>query len=136
MANINVLSNLQMKSSVMNMHNYTDINSVEKEVGNLAWIDGVPSIYTTIEGSDPFWFPLGVKRTIYKHVQIESSVKWVVNHNLSTQDLIYGVYDDANNLIEAQINFVSVDQIELLFTEAVSGKAILFGNSELWAASV
>lgn len=130
-----VLSNLEMTNAGIIMHNYQNINDVPETERLFAMIDGIPHLYTSIDGSDLFWFPLGIKRTIFKHVQIEPSVTWVVNHNLSTQDLIVGIYDDSNNLIEAQINIINDSQIELLFTEAIAGRAIIFGNSELWAAS-
>ena len=136
MAELKVLTNLKMKTSDINLHMYDEVPE-NPSLGNISLIEGVTHIYTSIAGGDPFWMPLGIKRTIAQHVQVDAATEWTVNHNLGTVDMIIGVYDDDSQLMHpSSMEFVNNDQVKLNFTEAVAGKAIIFGNSELWAATV
>ena len=125
---VKILANMQFEKSHMNLHMFNEVPS-NPEIGRFYVINGVPSFYTT-DGGEPFWLPLGLKRSFYKHAQTDASTLWTVEHNLATYDLIIMAYDLANNVLyPAQYNFITPDKVELQFNVPVTGKVIVAGES-------
>ena len=60
----------------------------------------------------------------YIHNQMESSAKWIVNHNLGKFPSVT-VKDSAESLVVGEIDYVDNNSIILTFTAEFSGKAYL-----------
>jgi len=74
--------------------------------------------------------------TSFKFEQGTESTEWNIAHNLNTQDLFVIVYDsDGNKQIESEIQFQNDNEIKLIFSESISGKALLFGASVISSPS-
>jgi len=72
----------------------------------------------------------------YKFEQDTENIEWTITHNLNTQDLFVIVYDsDGNKQVESEIQFQSDNEIKLIFSEPISGKALLFGASVISSPS-
>lgn len=62
----------------------------------------------------------------YLHHQTSASTTWTINHNLDQKLCIVTITDDSDNLIEPlNVQFVSVNQLVITFSTAVSGWALI-----------
>ena len=128
-----VLSNLEFKNSTYILNKFNDfpenpsegmtifkenglyIYSINISSGNLEWLNILD--FTRVNSS-------------FKFEQTTENIEWNITHNLNTQDLFVIVYDsDGNKQIESEIQFQSDNEIKLIFSEPISGKALLFGAS-------
>ena len=58
----------------------------------------------------------------YRHSQTEPKKIWIVNHKLRTNDLLFHIRDDQNNIIHPDdMEFVTENIIALYFKEAKTG---------------
>ena len=60
----------------------------------------------------------------YTHTQNAVSSTWTINHNLGFYPNVV-TQDSAGTTIEGSVHFVSVDQLTITFSVALSGKAYL-----------
>ena len=60
----------------------------------------------------------------YTHTQLNASNYWVINHNLNKLPSVT-VVDDGNNVIFADVQYITENTITITFTGATSGKAYL-----------
>ena len=128
-----VLSNLEFKNSTYILNKFNDfpenpvegmtifkenglyIYSINISSGNLEWLNILD--FTRVNSS-------------FKFEQTTENIEWNITHNLNTQDLFVIVYDsDGNKQIESEIQFQSDNEIKLIFSEPISGKALVFGAS-------
>ena len=124
---INLLANLNVNSkSAVVIGNSTEY-PVNPDIGQLTFTDKILSIYSDINGT-PAWFPLfEANKSAYVHTQPTASLNWTVTHNLSSDNLIYFVYDSADTVIfSSSIGFNTDNTFELEFSEATAGKCIVF----------
>lgn len=99
-------------------------------------INGILWLYSTVNGVLT-WLPLNNKKNAYTHTQGAASNEWIVNHGMGTQDFLIGVYDANNQPMSASgITTVTNDGFHLTFTEAVTGRAVIFFNTESFAPTV
>jgi len=101
--------------------------------GQYVVVNGVPYIYSSIDGEEPVWIPMGVKRLNAVVTIDEPQLEWIVNHNLATFDLMASVYDVNNKLMDAPFTIISANIIKYTFTNPVKVKAVVFGASQKYA---
>lgn len=64
------------------------------------------------------------KRDNYVHNQAVSASTWVINHNMGKNPSV-SIVDTANDEVEGDVKYNSINQITITFTAAFSGKAFL-----------
>lgn len=101
--------------------------------GQYAVVSGVPYIFSSIDGDEPVWVPMGIKRLNSVVTIAEPQLEWLVEHNLATFDLVASVYDVNNKLMDAPFTIISANVIKYTFTNPVKGKAVVFGASQKYA---
>lgn len=131
MADINVFSDLNMKSAAFRLHSYAGFPTNPKP-GELSVVDGALFCYTQLEGSLQ-WLPLTNKREFHTHKQETPSQTWIVEHNLGTTDFIYAVYDLNNMLQFATAIPLTLDSIQVELTQPMTGKCVVIGASNKFA---
>lgn len=99
--------------------------------GQFILVDGILYIYASLGGVET-WFPLTNKKSSHVHFQAIASQVWNVSHNYGTTDLIYFIYDQSGNLMQANANFVDDNHFELTLGTAMKGKVVVFAHSDLW----
>ena len=134
-----ILSNLEFKNSTYILNKFEDFPENPSE-GTVIFKENGLYIYSLsqISGQLEWLNILDFTRinTSYKFEQSTENIEWVINHNLNTQDLFVIVYDsDGNKQVESEIQFQSDNEIKLIFSEAISGKALLFGASVISSPS-
>jgi hypothetical protein len=60
----------------------------------------------------------------YRHIQAIPSSNWVINHNLSKYPSVT-IQDSANDSVEGDLVYNTVNQLTLIFSAAFSGVAYL-----------
>jgi len=128
-----VLSNLEFKNSTYILNKFEDFPENTSE-GTVIFKENGLYIYSTnITSGNLEWLNIldfTRTNTSYKFEQSSESTEWTITHNLNTQDLFVIVYDsDGNKQVESEIQFQSDNEIKLIFSESISGKALLFGAS-------
>jgi len=131
MADINVFSDLNMKSSAFRLHSYAGFPT-NPTPGELTVADGALFCYTELEGQLQ-WLPLTNKREFHTHKQETASSTWLVEHNLGTTDFIFAVYDVNNMLQLANATPITVDSIQVELTHEMIGKCVVIGASNKFA---
>jgi len=101
--------------------------------GQFAIVSGVPYTFTSIDGDEPVWVPMGIKRLNSVVTITEPQLEWIIEHNLATFDLVASVYDVNNKLMDAPFTIISANVIKYTFTNPVKGKAVVFGASQKYA---
>ena len=134
-----VLSNLEFKNSTYILNKFNDFPENPSE-GTVIFKENGLYIYSLsqISGQLEWLNILDFTRvnTSYKFEQTSENIEWVINHNLNTQDLFVIVYDsNGNKQVESEIQFQSDNEIKLIFSEPISGKALLFGASVISSPS-
>jgi len=134
-----VLSNLEFKNSTYILNKFSDFPENPVEGMTIFKENGLYIYSTNITSGQLEWLNiLDFTRvnSSYKFEQSTENIEWVINHNLNTQDLFVIVYDsDGNKQVESEIQFQSDNEIKLIFSEPISGKALLFGASVLASPS-
>ena len=82
------------------------------------------------------WVPLGAKQAAYVHTQGATSSTWSITHNLNTTNFAYFAYDTNHNLLIANVTVIDENEIEIDFTEAVAGTAVVFGAQSVFATTM
>ena len=125
---VNLLSKLNIKEKSGIIFQNTDTYPENPEIGQLAFVNKLLSIYSEDLDGSPSWHPLVNANVItYTHTQGLESLSWVINHNLNTSDLIYFVYDETDSVVyPSTVEFISNNVINLTFTESIKGKCIIF----------
>lgn len=131
MANINVYSDLTMKSAAFKLHQFAGFPT-NPSLGELTVVDGALFVYTELEGTQQ-WLPLTNKREFHTHQQETASSTWIVEHNLGTTDFIYAVYDQNNMLQMATATPITLDSIQVELTTEMVGKCVVIGASNKFA---
>lgn len=103
------------------------------KLGTDTMVDGVLYYFTSIDGGEPVWVPVGNKRSNTVVEFATSALEWVAEHNLGTYDIIATCYDSNNKAFEASHFIISADIIKFVFTTPISGKAVIFGASQKYA---
>ena len=131
---IKVLSDIKLTKDTI-IINDTSRNEfpANPELGTECLVNGMKYVYTSINNDEPIWFPFGAKRSHSTVIQPNFVKTWVIDHNLSTMDIIVSVYDESNRVIDAPYTILSADTIEIELTVPTSGKAVIFGASEKYA---
>lgn len=101
--------------------------------GRSCVVNGVLYFFTSIDGEEPVWVPLGTKRLNAVVNVDEPQLEWIIEHNLATFDLVASVYDVNNKLLDAPFTIISANIIKYTFTNPVKGKAVVFGASQKYA---
>lgn len=101
--------------------------------GLQAVVNGVLYFYSSIDGEEPVWVPLGVKRLNAVVTVDQPQLEWIVQHDLATFDIMASVYDVNNKLMDAPFTIISANIIKFTFTNPVKGKAVVFGASQKYA---
>jgi len=128
-----VLSDLVMQSSAIVLNDDQDFPATPR-IGQFCFTDGVLYIYATLKGIST-WYPLTNKSLYYVHAQGIASLSWSVAHNLESQDLIMMVYDEYNVVqLATEFEFVDANNINILFTEATKGRAVIFAATDEYGA--
>ena len=126
-----ILTNLEIQEAaklIMTNEQFGDF-PVAAQNGEFLFKDGILWMYATIEGQDA-WYPLTNEKLSYVHDQLTPSSTWNVQHDLGTQDLIYLVYDEANNVQITDIDFIDDDNINVMLAEDLAGRCVIFGAGD------
>lgn len=131
---IKILSNIEFAkdSFILNDASRNEFPT-EPKLGTECLVKGMKYIYTSIDNDEPVWLPLGIQRTHNITIQKQEQLEWVVDHGLSTMDIIVGIYDNTNKVIEADYTILSVDTILVKFSQPTSGRVVVFGSTEKYA---
>lgn len=125
-----IFSNVLLKQSKLVLHHDNSNFPENPTLGEFAIVNGALNIFTNVSGVSA-WRPLTRVNQHYKHVQTIPSSTWTINHNLATEDLIVGVYDENDEMqMFSGITFTDTDNITITFTEGIAGKALIFAMSE------
>lgn len=127
-SNVEFAENSSMKFDVSR----TDFPS-NPTPGDSVVVNGVLYFFTSIDGEEPVWVPLGTKRLNAVVYVEEPQLEWIIEHNLATFDLVASVYDVNNKLLDAPFTIISANIIKYTFTNPVKGKAVVFGASQKYA---
>ena len=103
------------------------------KLGTDTMVDGVLYYYSSTDGAEPIWVPVGTKRLNNTITIPEPQLEWIVTHSLGTFDIMAAVYDSNNKLVQAPYTIISADVIKYTFTNPMSGKAVVFGASQKYA---
>jgi hypothetical protein len=127
---------------------YTDIEHVKNKIilnnevtdyppnpvnGQIAFVDGVLYIYSTIDGTET-WYPLTTKAEYHVHQQVTAASTWNIQHNLKTKNIAYFVYDGDDVYQISDITFIDDNNATINLTEETDGRAILFAASNAYSA--
>ena len=97
--------------------------------GQMELINGVLWVYSTVSGVST-WFPLNNKKNSIVFTQGVASTTWTIAHGLGTSDVIFMAYGADGSLLFANREVIDVNTIQLDFTEAVTGRVVLFADAE------
>lgn len=128
------LADLDLRGSLVFGKNHTTFPESPRK-GEAVLKDGALWTYTTIGGYET-WYPLTNKKNTYIHQQAVPSTTWTVNHGLATENVMLAVYDSTNTLTYSGLTIVSADQLVLEFAEAVSGRVVIFADSDVFVPRV
>lgn len=70
--------------------------------------------------------PAYKRKNYFVQTQGQASISWTINHNLETSDFVFFVYDENNNLIQPDYEYVNDNAFKLNFTVARKGKVVIF----------
>ena len=134
-----VLSNLEFKNSTYILNKFEDFPENPVEGMTIFKENGLYIYSTNITSGNLEWLNiLDFTRvnSSFKFEQSNENIEWNITHNLNTQDLFVIVYDsEGNKQVESEIQFQSDNEIKLIFSEPISGKALLFGASVISSPS-
>jgi len=131
---MNVYSDLSLRGNLQFGKELTDF-PLDPTPGQLELIDGVLWLYTTVQGVST-WYPLNNKKNSYVHTQGVAAAEWTINHGLGTSDVLYMAYGPTGSLVIANRQVVDENTIKLLFTEAVTGRAVIFAEAEAFVPAI
>lgn len=60
----------------------------------------------------------------YTHIQSISLSTWNITHTLDKYTSVT-IYDENDNIIEGEIKYISNNQLQILFNNSLTGKAVL-----------
>ena len=127
----NLLSNLNIKQNSALVFENRDSYPENPTVGQLAFINKLLVIYSDAKNPGfPTWCPVvNTDSPTHIHNQVISSLNWDINHNLNSNNLIFFIYDESNNIIfSSDIDFIDLNNIRLQFSESTSGKVVIFSS--------
>ena len=127
-------ADLDLRGSLVFGKNLSEFPANPKD-GLAVLKDGALWVYSTIAGVAT-WYPLTNRKNSFIHTQAVSSFQWTVNHNLGTNDIVYSIYDRAGSLLVANRTVIDTNSFFLNFTSAVTGRVVIFADSERYAASL
>jgi hypothetical protein len=122
--NMTVLANLKFQGSSPVLEHLTEFPETPQD-GHMTLINGVVYMYTTLRGMST-WYPLTNEKNYFVQTQGLASTTWNINHNLNTSDFVFFAYDENNNLIQPDYEYVNDDAFKLNFTVARKGKVVIF----------
>lgn len=106
------------------------------KIGRIAYKDGILWMYTTIDGSDPFWVPLTNARTAYVHTQTTAALSWTIKHSLGSASPIVQIYDDQGEMFMPEsVSIVDESSVIVRFTQNTAGKAIVVAGSGVFGSA-
>jgi hypothetical protein len=123
---IRVYNNLQLRDSLFFAKNLADFPE-SPTVGQVVLKSDRLWAYSIIDGFNT-WYPLTNRKNSYVHVQGLAATEWVVTHNLNTKDIILGTYSNNDALNYPSITFTSNNVITVNFSEAETGRVVLFAE--------
>jgi len=102
-------------------------------IGEFSFVNGVLYIYSKIRDDASSWYPLTNFAENYVHQQLISSSSWTIQHNLGSQNLAYFVYDNNNEYVLSEIQFIDDNTIKLNFTEEITGRCVIFASTNAFS---
>ena len=134
---IRILCDVSVAGSLSFATNLTDFPT-NPAPRTIAVKDGMPYIFSELVNGSGFftWIPMGIKHASYVHTQAVASTTWTVNHNFGTKNFAYLVYDDAHNLVIANINQLTDNTAQILLSSAMTGTVVMFSVEEMSAPMV
>lgn len=121
---MDVFSNLNFQNSGIVLDFQTEFPANPNN-GTLVLVNGIVYIWTTLAGITT-WYPLTSETNYFIHTQVQANVEWTVNHNLGSSDYIFFAYDENNNLITPNYEYIDDNSFKVIFTTAKKGKLVVF----------
>jgi hypothetical protein len=132
MAQLNTRANLKMKAGATVMFDNVTSFPDSPTIGQICFMEQVLYIYANIGGTAT-WYPLTNKALYYIHTQETLSTLWQITHNLNSKLVGIFAYDENDELQNTQPSFIDANSLNLSFTEAIRGKAVVFAASDSYA---
>ena len=130
-ANMNIFSDLQMKTAAFKLHEYTGFPP-NPTAGELSVVDNALFCYMELDGIMQ-WVPLTNKREYHMHIQETLSDTWIIEHNLGTYDYVYTCFDENNVMQLATAVNLTIDSFQLTFSQPIRGRIAVLGSSSKFA---
>lgn len=89
-----------------------------------AELDALTSIDDTVIGSETTWSSSKILSHTFTHVQDVPELVWTITHNMGGYPSVT-VVDSAGSTVLGDVNYISENEIELVFSSEFSGKAYL-----------
>ena len=125
---VRVLTSLTLLGSVNFGNDLSDFPT-SPGAGQLELINGILWAYTTIQGVTT-WYPLTNLKNSAVVTQGVAATTWTVAHGLGTSDVVFMAYGADGGLMLANREVIDINTIQLTFTEAVTGRVVLFADAE------
>ncbi len=134
MANVKIHSDIILKNATLTGAQFLDFPT-NPRIGTEVLVEGIKYIWSNINGVTT-WYPLTNRYQNFVHTQGVDALEWNIIHNFDTMNIIFFVYNHIGELQFAQHDFVSNNEIKIIFTEATRGRCVVFAASELFSPSL
>jgi hypothetical protein len=97
------------------------------KIGQQCYVIYNKTLYILNGTTNADWEPVGsgtANDANYVHEQNSVASTWIINHNLNKYPSV-GVFDSSNSKIEGDIKFLNLNSIQITFSAAFKGTAIL-----------
>ena len=100
------------------------------KAGRVVFVNKRVYIAAELVSGTPTWIPLTNELDTYIHTQNSGAVTWSITHNLNTTIPLVQIYDAAHKvIIPDSIEVISNNVVNVTFTVAQSGRAVVFHGS-------
>lgn len=123
---------LDMRGQIVkNMVLGTDTENVSHPIpGRVARVGNRLLFCIDVYDNQPLWVPLMQERNVYIHDQTTEASTWTITHNMNSARVMVQIFSATNQaILPDTIEPISSDVVEVTFTQAVTGHAIVMvGN--------
>lgn len=94
-------------------------------LGLQVYVENIKKLYILQGATNADWVEIGLGSDLtYLWDQVTPAITWTINHNMGKHPSV-SVFDISGDEVEANVNYVDLDNITITFNEAFAGKATL-----------